>query len=84
MTARRAGRGWLILAAYVVVHNVRAAARGDEMLSHAVDRYLVEHRVLTYGVIGTVALHLANLMPSRYDWLGGLMGWIARKIGPLH
>ena len=83
MTGRRADRGWLLLAAYVVAHNIRAAGRGDEMLSQAVDRYLLEHRVVAYGVIGTVALHLANLMPARFDWLGGLMGWIARKVGPL-
>ncbi len=85
MTARKADRGWVILAAYVVGHNVRAAGRGDEMLSHAFDRWMTTRwlKWVLYAVVGSVALHLVNLMPAKLDWLGGVMNTVARSIGPL-
>lgn len=83
MTGRRADRGWLMLAAYVVGHNVLAAGRGDEMLSQAVDRYLARRPVTTYLVVGAVSLHLLNRLPPFADPLGAVMGAIARKVGPL-
>lgn len=83
MTGRRADRGWLMLGAYVAAHNVLAAGRGDEMLSGAVDRYLERRPVLTYVVVGAVALHLLNRLPAVVDPLGAVMGAIARKVGPL-
>ena len=60
-----------------------AAGRGDEMLSQAVDRYLVRRPVLTYVAVGAVALHLLNRLPPVIDPLGAMMGAIARKVGPL-
>ncbi len=83
MTNRRADRGWLLLGAYVVGHNVRAAGRGDEMLSQAADRYLERHPVLTHLVVGAVALHILNRLPDWADPLGAAMNTLARKIGPL-
>lgn len=83
MSGRRADGGWLVLGAYVVGHNVLAAGRGDEMLSHAVDRYLERRPFLTWVVVGAVALHLLNRLPPFADPLGAMMGAIARKIGPL-
>ena len=83
MSGRRADSGWLVLGAYVVGHNVLAAGRGDEMLSHAVDRYLEHRPVLTWVVVGAVALHLLNRLPKFADPLGAVMGTLARKIGPL-
>lgn len=80
---KRADRGWIILAAYVVGHNVRAAGRGDEMLSMAVDRYLERHPVATHLVVGAVALHLLNALPSYADPLGAFMNTLARALGPL-
>ena len=72
--SRSAARGWAAIAAFVVVHNIRAAGRGDEMLSQAVDRYLVRRPVLTYVVVGAVALHLLNRLPAFADPLGAAMG----------
>lgn len=80
---KRADRGWLGLAVYVAVHNIRAAGRGDEMLSEAVDRYLERQPLLTYFVVSAVALHLLNKLPPFADPLAGAMGAIARTIGPL-
>lgn len=78
-----ADRGWLILATYVVAHNVHAAGRGDDMLSQAVDRYLVRRPMITRAVVGIVALHLINALPPFVDPLGAAMSAIARKVGPL-
>lgn len=83
MSGRRANLGWLGLGAYVLGHNVLAAGRGDEMLSMAVDRYLVRHPVVTHAVIGLVAGHLLNLLPPAVDPLAAVMGTLSRKIGPL-
>lgn len=83
MTARKADRGWVGLAAYVVGHNVRAAGRGDEMLSQAADRYLERHPVLTHLVVGAVALHILNRLPDWADPLGVAMNTMARMVGPL-
>lgn len=83
MAARKADRGWVGLAAYVVGHNVRAAGRGDEMLSQAADRYLERHPVLTHLVVGAVALHILNRLPDWADPLGVAMNTMARMIGPL-
>lgn len=83
MDRRLADRGWVVIAVYVAAHNIRAAGRGDEMLSEAVDRYLVRRPVLTYVVVAAVALHLLNKLPPFIDPLGAAMGAIARTIGPL-
>jgi hypothetical protein len=43
MAGRRADHGWVLIAGFVVGHNVLHAGRGDEMLSEAFDRYLLRH-----------------------------------------
>ncbi len=70
---------------FVIGHNVIAAGRGDEMLSHAFDRWMATRRLkwVLYAVVGSVALHLVNLMPAKLDWMSAAMDTIARKIGPL-
>lgn len=83
MSGRSADRGWIGIAVYVAVHNVRAAGRGDEMLSQACDRYLKSHPVLTTAVVAAVALHLVNALPAQLDPLGAVMNTLARKLGPL-
>lgn len=83
MTGRRADRGWLTIVEFVFGHNIVAAGRGDEMLSEAFDRYLVRHPVLMHVVVVLVGLHLLNRLPRCADPLAGLMGGIARAVGPL-
>lgn len=85
MTARTAGPGWIAIGVFVAGHNVIAAGRGDEMLSHAFDRWMTTRwlKWVLYAVVGSVALHLVNLMPVKLDWLGAVMNTLARKIGPL-
>ena len=62
---RHGDRGWLIVAAVVVAIEVTA---GDgELLSEAVDRYLANHPWLTRSIVASFALHLANVLPDRYD-----------------
>lgn len=84
MTARKATPGWAAIGVFVVGHNVIAAGRGDEMLSHAFDRWMATRlKWVLYAVVGSVALHLVNLMPVKLDWLSAVMDTIARRIGPL-
>lgn len=83
MTGRRADCGWLGLAVYVLGHNIRAAGRGDEMLSETFDRYRVAHPLLAHAGVLLVGLHLLRRLPPVLDPLGAVMGTLARKIGPL-
>lgn len=83
MTARKADPGWIAIGVFVAGHNVVHAGRGDEMLSEAVDRYLLRHPVLTNLVVVAVALHLLNRLPSWCDPLAVLMGGLTRVVGPL-
>lgn len=39
----------------------------DDLISHAMDRYIARHPWLVRLAIGTIALHLANLLPHRLD-----------------
>lgn len=56
---------WLTLAAGVVVYESQAAE--GELLSNAVDRYLLRHPWLVRFVIFATAAHLANAIPDRWD-----------------
>jgi hypothetical protein len=64
---RSANKAWLCIGFGVVLHNMMAAGRGQEMLSEAVDRWLGDHPVLTRGCVALVSLHLVNALPSRLD-----------------
>lgn len=61
-------RAWCALAAGVVIYDLCAS----ETLSEGVDRYLQARPRGTRLAIAVLAIHLANLIPSRYDplhWL---------------
>ena len=62
---RHGDRGWLIVAAVVVA--IEVTADDGELLSEACDRYLADHPWLTRGIVAAFALHLANVLPDRYD-----------------
>ncbi len=64
-TARPSDLAWLILLTGVVAYEV--AAKPEELLSEAVDRYLAKHKALTTGAILYTALHLVNWLPSWAD-----------------
>ena len=70
MTARKADPGWIAIGVFVAGHNVLHAGRGDEMLSEAMDRYLLRHPLLTHTAVVLVALHLLNRLPAWADPLG--------------
>ena len=73
LTARRA---WAGLAAGVVAYEI-ACPKG-ELMSEGVDRALENHRALTTLAIGTVALHLLNVLPERYDPIHRLANLIGK------
>lgn len=55
----------MALAAAVAVYEI--AADDGEMLSHAVDRWLESHPIITWTAITVTAAHLLNLLPPRVD-----------------
>ncbi|MCW2685298.1 MAG: hypothetical protein JWR37_188 [Mycobacterium sp.] len=55
---------WVAIVCIVLGHNLTAK---EELLSEAVDRYLVAHPWLTRGVVAAVALHLCNAVPNTFD-----------------
>ena len=80
---RPADVGWLTLWAWVFGYNVGGAEtpRGDdryEVLSEAVDRYLIARRWPTEVWLALFYLHLSNRVPDRYDpvhWVSGTARW---------
>lgn len=56
---------WLALGWGVAVYDY--AAPEGQMLSEGVDRALEKHPLLTVAAVGTVALHLLNVLPERID-----------------
>ena len=54
-----------MLAGLIVAYEI--ACDDDELLSVVVDGWLVSHPVLTRVVIGSVAGHLGNLLPTWGD-----------------
>lgn len=60
-----AKRGWLAVGAVVIGHELLCAP--GHTLSEGVDRALEKHPVITTLAIGTVALHLMNVLPEAYD-----------------
>lgn len=61
----RGEHAWVALAILIAVYEIFAPE--GELLSEAVDRFLVRHPWLTRGVVAVVALHLLNLLPTRVD-----------------
>jgi hypothetical protein len=70
---RHGDRGWVIVAAVVMA--VEVTAGEGELLSEAVDRYLVSRPWLTRAVVAMLALHVANVLPQRLDPIHG--GFVA-------
>lgn len=62
---RQGDLGWLALVAGVIAYELKAD--DGELLSEAVDRYLVRRPVLTTAIIVMTAAHLANAIPERLD-----------------
>lgn len=56
---------WVALATGVVVYEVMAPE--EELLSEAVDRYLMRRKILTTGTVLYVAAHLVNWLPNSVD-----------------
>ena len=64
--ARPSTVAWAVLIGGVLIYS--ALAPKDEKMSHAVDRGLeTKYRPLILGGIIMTALHLGNLIPSKYD-----------------
>ena len=64
----RGEQAWAVLAAGIVGYEI--ACNENELLSVAVDRWLVSRPVVTRVVIAVVALHLLNVLPYYADPLG--------------
>jgi len=62
-------KAWLGLVAYVVA--VEVAAPENELLSDAYDDWLLKDHsaLIATAVTLTVAGHLLNAIPERYDWI---------------
>lgn len=67
---RPADRAWLALAGGVAAWDLTCGP--GETLSEACTRHRLAHPLLTYGVVGYVALHLVDLLPERWDVLHGV------------
>lgn len=64
-TWRPSSYAWAGLAAGVLVYDVLCPL--GETLSEGADRALERRPLLTVALIGTTALHLANLLPEQID-----------------
>ena len=64
----RGEHAWAVMAVAIVAYEV--ACHEDELLSVAVDRWLVSRPVLTRLCVAAVSLHLLNLLPWFADPLG--------------
>jgi hypothetical protein len=62
---RTSDRAWVVLAAGIVTYEV--AAKPEELMSQAVDRYLESRPWITRMAVAIVSAHLLNLIPSRLD-----------------
>lgn len=62
-----AKQAWAVMAAGIVLYEL--TSRDGELLSEQCDRWLESNptRFLTRAVIATVSLHLANVLPDRFD-----------------
>jgi hypothetical protein len=62
MNARQA---WVLLAAGVLGYDV--VCKDGQLPSECVDEWLIARPILTRAAIATLALHLGNAVPERYD-----------------
>lgn len=76
---RRSDGAWMALGGAIIAYE--ASSTYEELLSCAVDRYLVAHPWLTRTVIALTALHLANLCPPFIDPFHGFGLLILRTKG---
>jgi hypothetical protein len=65
---------WLIIAAYDLT------VSDEEQLCGRVDSWSLHHKWVTRSVIAYVALHVADLLPQRYD----VLNWIANVLRHWH
>jgi hypothetical protein len=56
---------WVTMALGIVAYELIAPE--GQLLSEAVDRFLVKHPVVTRVVVISVAAHLLNVLPNRVD-----------------
>jgi hypothetical protein len=56
---------WGVMGAAVLAYEWLAPE--NQLLSHAADRAIEKHRIITTAAIGAVALHLCNLVPYEAD-----------------
>lgn len=77
----RGEHAWVVLTAGIVGYEV--ACHDDELLSVAVDRWLVKHPILTRWAIAAVSLHLLNALPVWADVLSPLFWARLRRIARL-
>jgi hypothetical protein len=73
-------RAWATLGLAVAAYEVTAAP--NQLLSEAVDRFLIRHPVITRAVIGVTAAHLLNLLPNAVDPIHHLALFFRRTVEP--
>ena len=56
---------WGVLGATIAAYEW--VAPPDQLLTHAAHRSMDKHPFITAAAIGTVALHLARVLPDKYD-----------------
>lgn len=64
---RPADRAWLALGGAILTYEI--AAGEGELLSEAADRYMLSHPWITRWVVFSIAVHLCNVIPDRFDIL---------------
>lgn len=78
MGALTAERGWVALLGAVLAYEI--ACDEGEMLSHGMDRLMERHPVWPRIAAVLVALHVANLIPHKYDAVS-LAFTVFRRVG---
>ena len=58
-------KAWIALGGYVIIWNL--IAEDGDLLSEAVDRYMISHPWRTRAIIALVAIHLSNSVPPSCD-----------------
>ena len=75
---RASDRAWVVLGAAIVAYEL--AAKPEELMSEAVDRYLEARPWITRLGVTVIAAHLLNLIPPQYDPLHRLAVMTTCKI----
>lgn len=71
-----AKRGWLAVGAVVGLHELLCDT--NQTLSEGVDTALEKHPVAVTLAVGTVALHLLNVLPPKIDPIHQASEWLKR------